>query len=704
MMPSIDAKHSTMRLTRPAVIASAMLLSGACLTQRQTGQQDPFRPSPGAPPGTVPPPGQPPGQPAAGPPAPVEAPAPAEKALVIENGEERWIDAAKAEAEGYTLIDLSDDWTPFIFAKQLSQSGRLLNNRYRRVFIGLANDQLDEDGQPIPPGVKNYLELYGIFPSFSVIHSRFTADANRTCLDDTMRTALEGVEWVSYIAPAALRREELRVARLRRELEQARRQNRVRTLDALVEKVPSQAPKLKLVRKRAADKLAMTAVERRLACEGFLKPGSKHKPGLYDEPLREAVRLFQLKHMIYEANYLRRMTLDTMERDLLVNNQRSAIRTLRERVVAAAAILEDGSVPDSVLGPASNLAEDYTAIAARALGIDTPEGAQAFFERRQPNDFVHLRAAVKLPPRPAYYRPDMDLSIVIDRGDVWYDLPWDETGERQPQPRKKYPTFTLFVNHEGQKLPLIKWRTTIGGWRAEQASDGYEYYRYKGSEVGERIMKIVAAGPVWVVPASTPIRSLVKTKMIGNKRRQVVNYEELGPGFQSAYGLVAGYFVIPGPDGKRDIDNGIRAHGSAEYLSMYSPLGYSHGCHRLPNHLAIRLFSFILRHRKMRAIGDLYLNKERQFLYKDEVFELRLPSKGFGYVLDPPMTVEVLEGDIKGDLKEPIMGYVPKPGVTYPGPPPSLEGETPEERAGGGGGGEKPDPTKPPEEGPAAKL
>ena len=64
---------------------------------------------------------------------------------------------------------------------------------------------------------------------------------------------------------------------------------------------------------------------------------------------------------------------------------------------------------------------------------------------------------------------------------MFYDLPYDEKGERIPQERKKYPTFTLNVKHEGKKLPLIKWRTTIGGWRAEQATDGYEYYRYKGS-------------------------------------------------------------------------------------------------------------------------------------------------------------------------------------------------------------------------------
>ena len=32
--------------------------------------------------------------------------------------EERWIDAEAAAGAGYTLVDLSDDWTPFIFAEQ----------------------------------------------------------------------------------------------------------------------------------------------------------------------------------------------------------------------------------------------------------------------------------------------------------------------------------------------------------------------------------------------------------------------------------------------------------------------------------------------------------------------------------------------------------------------------------------------------------
>ena len=210
----------------------------------------------------------------------------------------------------------------------------------------------------------------------------------------------------------------------------------------------------------------------------------------------------------------------------------------------------------------------------------------------------------------------------------------------------------------GKQVALARWRTTIGGWRADQASNGYEYFRYKGSDVGPRVIRHIVSGPVWIAPASTPIRSLVKGKLVNGKWMSVVNYDELGPGYLSAYGLIAGYFVVPGQNGRNDFDNGVRAHGSSDYLSIYSANGYSHGCHRLPNHLAIRLYSFILRHRHMKVSGDQPMGFTRQFLWKNTVYEMRIPSRGYLYEMDPPVPVNVLEGNIMGDVKKPILDYV----------------------------------------------
>jgi len=619
------------------------------------------------------------------------------RVLVAGTGEDKWMEAQAAVEAGYTIVDLSDDWTPYIFAEQHDEQGHPFPNRYRRVMVGLANDQLDGDGTPLPPGEKNFLELYGIFPSFSVLRTRFITDETKTCMDADGQPALEAVETVTYISPDDIRKDEKRLARFRRELEEARKKAHLHTIQELIAKDPAAEAKQKSIDKRAAEKLAMAEVEKRLLCEGLLGK-RKHATGIYDDAMRLAVRRFQQKNMIYEANYLRRKTMDALARPTLDNDYDALLRGLRERVTEAAGIIEDGSTegrngPPQVPGPGGagkeplrNLVDEYTKIAASQLGFDTAAGALAFFKRHQPAEFRHLRVAVKLPPRPHYYGPNMDLSIVVDRGDVWYDPPFDENDHWKVQPRKHYPSLTLMANVGGQRFPLVRWRTTIGAWRSEQAPNGYEYYRYKGSDVGPRVIRHVVSGPVWIAPSSTPIRSLVKGKLINNHWESVVNYDELGPGYLSAYGVVAGYFVVPGKDGRPDFDNGIRAHGSSDYLSIYSNTGYSHGCHRLPNHLAIRLYDFLLRHRHVKVEGDSPMGFARQFLWKDSAYEMRIPSRGFVFTLDPPLPVNVLEGEIKGDAQKPIAGYVPKPGVKYPGPPP-LVPNSPEARGAGSGAG-----------------
>jgi hypothetical protein len=619
---------------------------------------------------------------------------PAQRVLAMVDGKERWIDGSLAEAAGFTIVDLGDAWTPFILAEQTSAEGTPLPNRYRRVFLGLANDQLDEDGEALVPGEKNYLELYGIPPSLSVLRARFLQDAEHPCHDAESVEALEAVETVSYVAPEAVRREEHKLARMRVELELARRKAKLATWDELADKQPAQAVKVKLLAKRAAEKPAMAAVERRLTCEGLLTGKQKHQTGIYDDAMRLAVRRFQQKHMIYESNYLRKKTVDALAKPLLDNDYEGLVRAMRERVVAAAAVVEDGST-STPKNPVRNLVDDYNLAALQQLGLTDADAALAFFKRHSADELRTLRVVVKLGPRPDYYSDAMDLSIVVDRGDVWYELPIDAEGHWKQQPRKHYPHLTLFVRHNGQQIPLARWRTTIGGWRAEQASDGYEYYRYKMSDIGPRVIRQVVSGPVWIAPQSTPIRTLIKGKIINNAWMKVVNYDELGPGYLSAYGVIAGYFVIPGQNGHPDFDNGVRAHGSSDYLSIYSANGFSHGCHRLPNHLAIRLYSFILRHRKMHVAGDQPMGFARQFLFGESVFEMRIPSRGYAYYLDPPLPVNVLEGQIQGNQKKPILGYVPKPGVKYPGPPPPAP-DSPEAKAGGGaasapagGGGEE---------------
>jgi hypothetical protein len=144
-----------------------------------------------------------------------------------------------------------------------------------------------------------------------------------------------------------------------------------------------------------------------------------------------------MKHMIYEGARLQGQTLAALSRDLLDNDHRAFLRALRERVVAATGVLEDGT-GSPTLGADRNLADRYTQLVARALGVDTPAGSAAFLTSR--TGFSPLVVAVKLPPRPAHYQRPLDLKLVIDRGDVYYDLPFDESGRPVAQPRRRFPT------------------------------------------------------------------------------------------------------------------------------------------------------------------------------------------------------------------------------------------------------------------------
>jgi hypothetical protein len=307
-----------------------------------------------------------------------------------------------------------------------------------------------------------------------------------------------------------------------------------------------------------------------------------------------------------------------------------------------------------------------------------------FFRSTARADFAWLKVAARLPPLPEYYGPAMELSAEIDRGDVWYDFPFDAKGQRLPQPREHFPTFTLYVKWRGEKVPLIRWRTTVGGWRSELASDGQEYYRFKGSDVGPRVWHHIVAAPVWIPPTSSPLASFVKEKRVNGIYQRVTNYDETGPGFLSAYGLAAAIHeeMRRGPDGPTFFDNGIRTHGSFDYLSLRGR--FSHGCHRLYNVQAMRLFSFVLAHRRMRVTGSVPLGFRRVFYSQGDVFEMRLPSRGFYYELDPPLPVNVLEGNVKGQLRKPIAGYVRKPGVQYASSKIPTASTSPDSRAGGG--------------------
>lgn len=628
---------------------------------------------------------------------------PERRALQVVDGKDRVVDAQLARERGLVLVDLSDDFAPHIFQDGKAANGTPLLNRYRAVFVGLANDRSDGDGDPLPPGERNYLELYGVPPSLSVLRKRFLEDGARTCeasVDVAKLLAVDGIQtWGKDTEKKELANHGYRAQRL----EAAQAKAGAASLQELADKDPRYAGEVKTHLRIAAERVAFAEVEKRLICEGLLDP-AKHKEGSYDMPMRNAALAFQQKNAVFAQADLTRATLEAMARPLLENDFAALRRALAERVVHSGGILEDGSAIEAMPKakknrprkvptyknaagqdvPVPDLVGQATDALMARLGLLTPADALAFFQRHPESAFRSLRAAVRFPELPEYYGPHMDLVAEIDRGDVWYSFPYDEKGQRRGQYRERYPALTLYVNWRGEKVPLVCWRTTIGGWRTEVASDGQEYYRYKDSDVGRRVWRHVVAAPVWLPPTSSPLAGMVKTKWIEGAYPKVVNYDETGPGYLSAYGLVAGiHEQLRSRGGSLAyFDNGIRTHGSFDYLSLRGR--FSHGCHRLYNNLAVRLFSFLLTHRRGKPIGQVALGFRRTFYWEGEVYDMRLPTRGFYFQLDPPLPVETLKGRIKGQTKQPITVYMKKPDVDYgtTQPPPVSGG--PDNKAGGG--------------------
>ncbi len=624
---------------------------------------------------------------------------PDRRALQVVGGVSRWVDADLARGRGLALVDVSDDWAPFIFEDATAPDGTVLPNRYRAVFVGLANDRTDGDGQPIPSDAHNYLELYGIPPSLSVLRERFLADAVRTCEATVDNAKLLAVDSVTTWGSTTEKKELAKAQQRGERLEQARIRAEVATLEELTD--PRLVKEVAAHRRFEAERAAFAEVERRLACEGLLDP-AKHRAGSYDTVMRLAMLDFQQKHVIIAQGDITRGTLEALARPLLANDFQALRRVLTERAAHGGGFVEDGSVvPTARPGKIPKVPTYLTASGERLpvpdlvgaateelmarLGLNTPEDAVAFFRRHPRSHFRAMKVATRLPDLPEYYGPQMDLFAEIDRGDIWYEFPFDPKGQRVPQPRTRFPSFTLFVRWRGERVPLVKWRTTIGGWRAELAADGQEYYRFKGSDVGPRIWRHVVAAPVWIPPLSSPLGGMTKIKWVNGALNRVVNYDEVGPGYLSAYGLVAAIHVQPVKRNGEVVgyfDNGIRTHGSFDYMSLRGR--FSHGCHRLFNDLAVRMFSFVLKHRKAKVLGPLVQNFRRTFHQQDGVFDMRLPTRGFYFELDPPVPVETLEGEVKGAVKKPLASYLRKPGVVYTSSAPPTANDSPESKAGGG--------------------
>ncbi len=583
----------------------------------------------------------------------------ADAVLLVEDGKERGVVCESDLPAGKTIVDLRDDWAPRLFAPMTDGTAP----DFRASYLALAREH-DIDGKPLSPNT-GLTELYGILPALSIVRQRSEQEARYACLAKLDASPIAKLARPYGEEHAGLVKFQLRQRKLLGvTLERARAQKQLADFSPLAtdrELGPAYE------KWRVANELiaGIEAAQRRLVCEGFL--GEKDVDGTYSWAMGKAVELYQRRNFLIPNSRLDPETRAALATDPRELDFRFALRVLRERVVDATGLIEDGTAgkgPQPILGrlldpesmrgvrgqgrPLPNAAPDLvsaaTEAAATQLGWSTPAAAEAFLARHPGG----VRIAVTLPATPTYHAAHMELNAEIDRGDVWYD--------DKPSPRIAWrrPSLVLYVQDGATKRPLIRWPTTIGGW-SDVRIGGSIVKRWKESDVGPRQWRELYAAPTWLPPSSTPDQELVRWLGPG---RWELKRSIMGPGPMAAFGmmLLPHHAALRGADGKtRFVSNGIGTHGSAVVTSILN--GTSHGCHRLYNGLAVRLGSFLLRHRTHTVKGQAP-EHYRRTVKAMGTYVAKIDTRGFLYELTPPVHVEVLPGTIRTDRKVPPLASV----------------------------------------------
>ncbi|MDW8363340.1 MAG: peptidoglycan-binding domain-containing protein [Myxococcales bacterium] len=597
---------------------------------------------------------------------------------VWENGRETGVvDAAIAAEQGYVLLDLGDEWVPYLFTERGNESETPIPHDYRPIYLALANERPAPGHHGERAAKDKYLELYGILPTLGVLRRRMAETAARECL-----TALDPTPLDSFEGFASHRDNETarRIARNFDVLD--RRMRRIAERAGLTDPTALDPESLdERERRRLAEwreqaplVAAIRAAQERLACEGFYAGKGRWVRGALDWPTREALAEFERRHRIYGWGFLGGETLAALRRPALENERLAVLRVLVERAMLSMGVIEDGSTSTRADGtprtfrgadgrehPIPNLEAELRERIVAAFGLQSPESTRAWLDGLGDLGGERL-VAFRGPRLPEYYAADMDLYVEIDRGDVWYDFPYDEAGREVPQPVSRRPRLTVHAVYLGQRIPLARMGTTIGGWRSEMVN-GVSMWRYKNSPVGEVVWHQVVSAPVWLPPETTPPRDLlVRVPRRTGAEAWRVNYHETGPSYASAYGLVAAYHVrfSRTPDGGYRYwgDEGIRTHGSVDYMSIMRR--HSHGCHRLHNHMAVRLMTFVLAHREHRRIGHDRLAFRLPLEHEGHNYLVEINRGGYVFELAEPVHVRVLEGRIQGSTRRPIEHPLPK--------------------------------------------
>ncbi|MAQ16149.1 MAG: hypothetical protein CMN30_15330 [Sandaracinus sp.] len=570
----------------------------------------------------------------------VATPARADEVTVWRDGEAvSALDIDQVPENDLAVLDLGEGWVPPIFAPHES---------FVPTFVALAQgrfDDVEDEDLARRARLDRYLESYGIPPTLGVLRDRLRDRLGQPCRADLEAIAAFGgsdvdEDDVSAWEGAAVPRAEQFVQQL------LVREDAFGVADLRqVHLTPYERAWLGRALPLTVWRQGLAAVRERLACEGIIR--GRIEGHDFDPRTRAALASFERRHRIYARGRMSGETLAALRLSPSELARRDVLRALTERARLDWGILADGTAAPDRLGP---IREGLV----RAFGLQTPESTLAWLESLPLDDLAPHRVAVQAPTPAPHEVGVLELRVEIDRGDQNYDPPEEARAVRV----ERRPTLTLFALLGEEWVPLVKWPTTVGGWRLERER-GRDVWKYKESPAGPGVWQQIHAAPVWLPPASTPDADLLLERHVEETGEITTELKRtlLGPGYASAFGLASAIHRPLLPNGQLGEDEGIRTHGSVDYTSVWRRA--SHGCHRLQNHRAVALLSFILKHRNHRRAGARALRYERTVRVGETSLTLEVPRSGYVYVLDPPVPFEVLPGRVVGRVQRPPRQSVP---------------------------------------------
>jgi hypothetical protein len=256
--------------------------------------------------------------------APVAATAPAGGALMVVEGGHvaRQTTPESARKDGLTVVDLSDDWLPYVFSEVEGKPQPL-----RPYLIDLANGRFRSGSAYSRARADRFFEPFGIFPSLNYMRRRMADKKRHACHARVKDGVLEELSPRNVI-PA----------------EEAEKVPNPDTAAVARGDAPAMIPTGKTISPRpltAQEKRAVIAMQAHLRCEDLL-PG-KANAGRMDRRTSEGLKTYQHLQMLADNANLDFETRAALLGDSREQDFRALLRALRARVVDVTGLIEDGS-------------------------------------------------------------------------------------------------------------------------------------------------------------------------------------------------------------------------------------------------------------------------------------------------------------------------------------------------------------------------